>query len=624
MEYKVKMIRITFLLIICCLSELSFSKVVISNPFNLSLANPMSVNSRQIEGDYSGIRLPMVISQDDSPVMNLKPYTKELERAAKSGNAAAMVEVGKCYLFGNGVDENNKKAQKWFEEAIELNNADALFGMGYMYEKGKAKKIVSASFFTKLGMERGAIRSLANEELEARNKAAESLYNKATIYNQPDAWFWRYCQARAKGESFNQALIAAAEGGNMKAQYEYGAYFLNQYKSSPATTSHLTTAKEWFSKVAEQGHEQAIRDLAAIREKEIQDSLAQVRIEEERLRVQEEERKRIQEEKLKWGNLSVQLKKPGTLLSVIPIDKLQYIDSLTITGILYETDLKVITEQCKGLKKLDLSNCYTLYSPEELKKQRDQQEALVGLVKAMGVAANMKYNDYNMSTNDYVYTKLFTKLVEQAGKEPKSDDACVIPNYAFERMPCLEEIVFPTRCSEIGRYVCYKCTQLKKVILPKYVKRMDFASFSFCPNLAEVEFPRTLKSIGLYDNSGDNRPGSFTRTGIKVVDLSKCNFGSKYSDSWTFFFTDCPNIQAVYLPNGVPNIDVRVGSKGAVCYVPASVKYLKYSCFSEYHFKSLVPPSGDILPKNCTIYVPKGCTTAYFAKYGSSNKYIEE
>ena len=58
--------------------------------------------------------------------------------------------------------------------------------------------------------------------------------------------------------------------------------------------------RELLKKAAAQGHEQAIRDLAAIREKEIKDSLAQVRIEEERLRVQEEERKRIQEEKLKW------------------------------------------------------------------------------------------------------------------------------------------------------------------------------------------------------------------------------------------------------------------------------------------------------------------------------------
>ena len=266
--------RITFALILSCLSEFSFAQNTFPNPLNLHLTNPMSVSSRQIEGDYSKIQLPMVMSQDGSPVLNLKPYTKELERAAKNGDAAAMVEVGKCYLFGNGVDENNKKAQKWFEEAIELNNADALFWMGYMYEKGKAKKIVSASFFTKLGMERGAIRSLANEELEARNKAAESLYNKATIYNQPDAWFWRYCQARAKGESFNQALIAAAEGGNMKAQYEYGAYFLNQYKSSPATTSHLTTAKEWFSKAAEQGHPDAAKVVSGIEDAERQIEIA--------------------------------------------------------------------------------------------------------------------------------------------------------------------------------------------------------------------------------------------------------------------------------------------------------------------------------------------------------------
>ena len=516
-------------------------------------------------------------------------YSKELEKAAKKGDSVAQKDLGVCFLYGYGTDINNKKAYKWLLSSAEQGNADAMFHL--------ARQLKSR---------------LAPGQFQSGFKGGDyySWIEKAALLGQQNAIDW----LKATDNITLWARDGAAQG-NKYAQYEY-AY-------SKMVHSEIER-RELLKKAAAQGHEQAIRDLAAIREKEIQDSLAQVRIEEERLRVQEKERKRIQEEKLKWRNLSVQLKKPGTLLSVIPIDKLQYIDSLTITGILYETDLKVITEQCKGLKKLDLSNCYTLYSPEELKKQRDQQEAFVGLVKAMGVAANMKYNDYNMSTNDYVYTKLFTKLVEQAGKETKSDDACVIPNYAFGRMPCLEEIVFPTRCSEIGRYVCYKCTQLKKVILPKYVKRMDFASFSFCPNLAEVEFPRTLKSIGLYDNSGDNRPGSFTRTGIKVVDLSKCDFGSKYSDSWTFFFTDCPNIQAVYLPNGVPNIDVRVGSKGAACYVPASVKYLKYSYFSEYHFKSQVPPSGDILPQNCTIYVPKGCTTAYFAKYGSSNKYIEE
>ena len=557
-------------------------------------------------------------------------YSKELKKSAKKGDIVAQRDLGICYYAGNGIEVDKEEALEWLNKAANSGDAMSLYYIGKMYEERQVsgENSEKAWQYYKEAAEKGIA--------EAQYKLGMALLEgKRIITTEPNSTSNKVLSVLISSikEQYSNGNITKSEVDALFTENGYNSLnhpitsiiSLNDFLiAKTQVTGDSPLGKYWLEKAAQNGHQQAIRDLAAIREKEIQDSLAQVRIEEERLRVQEEERKRIQEEKLKWGNLSVQLKKPGTLLSVIPIDKLQYIDSLTITGILYETDLKVITEQCKGLKKLDLSNCYTLYSPEELKKQRDQQEAFVGLVKAMGVAANMKYNDYDMSTNDYVYTKLFTKLVEQAGKETKSDDACVIPNYAFGRMPCLEEIVFPTRCSEIGRYVCYECTQLKKVILPKYVKRMDFASFSFCRNLAEIEFPSTLKSIGLYDNSGDNRPGSFTRTGIKVVDLSKCNFSSKYSDSWTFFFTDCPNIQAVYLPNGVPNIDVRVVSKGAVCYVPASVKYLKYSCFSEYHFKSLVPPSGDILPKNCTIYVPKGCTTAYFAKYGSSNKYIEE
>ena len=51
-----------------------------------------------------------------------------------------------------------------------------------------------------------------------------------------------------------------------------------------------------------------------------------------------------------------------------------------------------------------------------------------------------------------------------------------------------------------------------------------------------------------------------------------------------------------------------------------------FSCFSEnneIHFITITPPKeGSIY--NSTIYIPKGSTTAYFAKFGSSNKYIEE
>ena len=264
--------RITFALILSCLSEFSSAQNTFPNPLNFHLTNPMSVISRQIEGDYSKIQLPMVMSQDGSPVLNLKPYTKELERAAKNGDAAAMVEVGKCYLFGNGVDENNKKAQKWFEEAIELNNADALFWMGYMYESGKAKKIRLASTFAKLRMQMNNSLerySLPREEADAYKKASGEYYQRAAAMDQPDALYKLYCLNKDM-----TILRMSAEKGNMKAQYECGAYYLNQFKSSHNNTSYLALAKEWFSKAAEQGHPDAAKVVTGIEDAERQIEIA--------------------------------------------------------------------------------------------------------------------------------------------------------------------------------------------------------------------------------------------------------------------------------------------------------------------------------------------------------------
>lgn len=260
--------RLVFLVIICCLSEISYAQTTL----DLRLANPMSVSSRQIEGDYSRIQFPMVMPQDDSPVLNLKTYTKELEKTAKGGDAAAMVEVGKCYLFGNGIDANNKKAQKWFEEAIESNNADALFWMGYMYETGKAKKIKLASAFAKLRMEMNNSLerySLPREEAEAYRKASGEYYQRAAAMDQPDALYKMYCLNKDL-----TILTMAAEKGNMKAQYDLGANYLNQFKSLHTNISNLTVAKQWFAKAAEQGHPDAAKVVAGIEDAERQIEIA--------------------------------------------------------------------------------------------------------------------------------------------------------------------------------------------------------------------------------------------------------------------------------------------------------------------------------------------------------------
>ncbi len=207
-------------------------------------------------------QIPKAEFQNDSPAIILKPYTKDLERKAKDGDAISQVEVGKCYLWGSGIDADDKKAQKWFEMAIEQNNVDALFWIGYMCEKGKIKKTKLSKAFEKYSPKK------------ACEKAAKEFYDKAAISNQPDALYWQYCNARKKHELFTEHLIASAEGGNIKAQYEWAAINLAQFNSSQDNISSLLTAKEWFTKAAKHGHPDASRMVSGIEEVERQIEVA--------------------------------------------------------------------------------------------------------------------------------------------------------------------------------------------------------------------------------------------------------------------------------------------------------------------------------------------------------------
>lgn len=264
---------IILFVILCCSVEFSYAQMSLTNPFGINLSRPTK-SSSQLTFDTQNIRIPQVISQDDSPILNLKPYTKELEKVAKRGDASSQAEVGKCYLFGSGVGVDYKKAQKWFEQAIEQNNADAIFWMGYMYENKLAKKIKLASGWDKHFMyDHGA--SVKDDEEKAYREAPQKYYEQAASLGQPDALYKLY---RKNKDLTN--LRSAAEKGNMKAQYDLGAYFLNQFSSSKNDETNLSLAKEWFTKAAENGHPDAAKCVSGIEDTERQIEVAKREAEE--------------------------------------------------------------------------------------------------------------------------------------------------------------------------------------------------------------------------------------------------------------------------------------------------------------------------------------------------------
>ena len=326
-------------------------------------------------------------------------------------------------------------------------------------------------------------------------------------------------------------------------------------------------------------------------------------------------------------DVSIKVKKPGTILNYLSIDNLEDIRSLSIVGILDENDLEVI-KSCKKLKSLDLSQCYTTLSEEEQTKRKANHDFLQGMFQAMGKLSEEKYKNGEISYTDNLQTQLFVELTKGSDQVKNASAGCIIPAGAFSNMKFLESVKLPLRASSIESRSFENCSNLKNVTLPPYLKRIGTGAFAFCPKLQDIVFPSTLTSIGSYDQQhtyGKSAACSFASTGITQFDFSNCYFdiNSSYDNSWTFRFVDCP-VQILKLPQ-IASIDVGVNNKIEVkCYVPKEVKVLKIQNIKEIHFMSPKPPIMHQRLNDCTIYVPKGCLTPYYAKFNGDGNIIRE
>lgn len=334
-------------------------------------------------------------------------------------------------------------------------------------------------------------------------------------------------------------------------------------------------------------------------------------------------------------SLSIKLERPNSILSVLRPNELSSIDSLTIVGFMYETDLKIL-ESCKNMRYLDLSRTYISYSPVKLRANQAEKQYLSALFAFMGDAADAKYNNFEMSTMDHAYVKGFSKLMKQSIDNAEANPGCIIPADALKKMQRLETVILPLSASSIEGRAFHSCHALKTVTLPPYLQTIGTGAFSHCTSLTQMDFPSTLTGIGLYSRDGfvaDTGDGSLTFTGLEKIDFSRCVFqpNSGADMSWTYVFKGCDNLKEIGLPSGVSNIDVRANAnqQEMTIYVPASVKVLQISLNkpATLHFASPTPPNRGYYGtgfNNCTFYIPKGSMTAYYSAFGATNKYIEE
>lgn len=60
----------------------------------------------------------------------------ELIKNAQSGDSEAQYRLGECYYYGNGIEQDYKKAVEWYEKSAEQGYAKAQNNLGFCYGKG--------------------------------------------------------------------------------------------------------------------------------------------------------------------------------------------------------------------------------------------------------------------------------------------------------------------------------------------------------------------------------------------------------------------------------------------------------------------------------------------------------
>jgi hypothetical protein len=167
-----------------------------------------------------------------------------VEAKASNGDVAAMVQLGKAYLDGNGVTAGVDKGQVWLERAAEKGSVEAQMFLGAAYLSG-----------TKLPK---------NRELAAKYllRVAQAQHvDDGFKGSQALAQYWvamMYEQGAGVEKSHDQAiqfLQMAANNGNAPAEYDLAVLYNDGVGGISIDKTH---ACELFEKAAEQGHVRAM------------------------------------------------------------------------------------------------------------------------------------------------------------------------------------------------------------------------------------------------------------------------------------------------------------------------------------------------------------------------------
>lgn len=156
------------------------------------------------------------------------------------------------------------------------------------------------------------------------------------------------------------------------------------------------------------------------------------------------------------------------------------ITGLTIKGHIDARDFNFIKWNCINLEDIDISGC----TIDEYTGDKGTNEGYED-----------KYRADEIPLGAFFYWISSVKNGEYITNED---------GFCDEGMKTLKSVKLPSSIKAIQRNAFARAYNLTSINLPEGLEYLDFVSFRFCVSLEEIEFPSTLKSIGLWALTGMN------------------------------------------------------------------------------------------------------------------------
>ena len=213
-----------------------------------------------------------------------------------------------------------------------------------------------------------------------------------------------------------------------------------------------------------------------------------------------------------------------------------------------------------------------------------------------------------------------------------------IGSYAFYYCSNLTSVSIPNTVKTIGNRAFYVCSGLTSLYIPANVTNIEDRAFAYCSGFETIEVEAGNK---YYDSRNSCNALIQTKTNTLLIGCQNSLIPNSVTIIADGAFRGCTELESIEIPEGVTKIGTSsfrgcIGLKSVT--LPSTITSIGTWAFSAFdkvynlttvtvNMINPVTISENVFPNraNSTLYVPKGCKTAYQASaYWKEFKVIKE